>query len=138
MKSKEYGMQRVVQKIMQRMTLIKLPVVLLFLLLTACSSMGDMQSTAVDPMDADVVWIDVRTLEEYQNDHIDGDLNIPIQGFSAATVSEQLGLDKDAKIGLYCAGGGRAGRALIMLEEAGFTKAFNAGGISDAREQRGL
>ena len=34
--------------------------------------------------------------------------------------------------------GGRAGRALIMLEEAGFTKAFNAGGISDAREQRKL
>lgn len=123
---------------MQKMALLKIPVVLLFLLFTACSSMGGGQSVAVDPMDADIVWIDVRTLEEYQGDHIDGDLNMPIQAFSAAAVSSQLGLDKDAKIGLYCASGGRAGRALIMLEEAGFTNAFNAGGISDAREQRGL
>ena len=123
---------------MNRRIFTELFAVLSVLLMTSCSSMGGGQSDALNPMDTDVVWIDVRTLEEYQGDHIDGDLNMPIQAFSAAAVSSQLGLDKDAKIGLYCASGGRAGRALIMLEEAGFTNAFNAGGISDAREQRGV
>jgi phage shock protein E len=123
---------------MKIITINKVFAVFAFLLMTACSSMGGSQSSAIDTMNEDIVWIDVRTLEEYQGDHIDGDLNLPIQAFSAAAVSSQLGLDKDAKIGLYCASGGRAGRALNMLEEAGFTNAFNAGGIGDAREQRGL
>ena len=106
---------------------------LLTVFLMSCSNMTSNQN-AVD----DTVWIDVRTVEEYTNDHIDGDTNIPIQIFTAASIASQLGLDQDTKIGLYCGSGRRAGRALIMLEEAGFTNAFNAGGISDAREQRGL
>lgn len=106
---------------------------LLTVFLMSCSSMSSDQN-----MSDEIVWIDVRTVEEYTNDHINGDANIPIQSFSAAAITSQLGLDQDTKIGLYCASGGRAGRALTMLEEAGFTNAFNAGGISDAREQRGL
>lgn len=123
---------------MSRLLNTKVFLLLFALLLTSCSSMDNSQNAASNMMGNDTVWIDVRTIEEYENDHIDGDVNIPIQGFSAATLASQLGLDQDAKIGLYCASGGRAGRALIMLEEAGFTNAFNAGGISDAREQRGL
>jgi phage shock protein E len=96
------------------------------------------QNSAASMTDSETVWIDVRTIEEYENDHIDGDLNLPIQTFSTATIATQLGLDQDTRIGLYCASGGRAGRALTILEEAGFTNAFNAGGISDARDQREL
>ncbi len=116
----------------------KLIVLLLTIFLSSCSSMNADQNTAASMVDSDIVWIDVRTIEEYQSDHIDGDRNIPIQTMNAATIVDQLGLDQDTRIGLYCASGGRAGRALIMLEEAGFTNAFNAGGISDARELREL
>lgn len=123
---------------MNRILSSKLLVLLFTVILASCSSMDSSQNTAASMADTDTVWIDVRTIEEYENDHIDGDRNIPIQTMSAATIIDQLGLDQDTKIGLYCASGGRAGRALIMLEEAGFTNAFNAGGISDARELRQL
>lgn len=123
---------------MSRLKNIRLFLLLFTVFLMSCSSMDNGQNTSPTMMETDTVWIDVRTLDEYENDHINGDVNIPIQGFSAAAIASQLGLDQDTKIGLYCASGGRAGRALIMLEEAGFTNAFNAGGISDAREQRGL
>ena len=123
---------------MNRLLSSKLLFVLFTIFLASCASMDASQSATANTADSDIVWIDVRTLEEYENDHIDGDVNLPIQTFSAAAITFQLGLEQDTKIGLYCASGGRAGRALIMLEEAGFTNAFNAGGISDAREQRKL
>ena len=116
----------------------KLLILLFTVFLASCSSPIASQNTATSMADSETVWIDVRTSEEYESDHIEGDRNIPIQTMSAATIVTQLGLDQDTRIGLYCASGGRAGRALIMLEEAGFTNAFNAGGISDAREQRKL
>ena len=123
---------------MNRILSSKLIVLLFTVFLVSCSSMETSQNTAENMTDSNTVWIDVRTIAEYENDHIDGDLNLPIQTFSAATLANQLVLDQDTKIGLYCASGGRAGRALTILKEAGFTNAFNAGGISDAREQRDL
>ncbi len=125
---------------MNRLLNPKLLVLLFTVFLASCSSPIASQNTATrtNMADSETVWIDVRTIEEYESDHIEGDRNIPIQTMSAATIASQLGLDQDTRIGLYCASGGRAGRALIMLEEAGFTNAFNAGGISDAREQRKL
>ncbi len=123
---------------MNRILTSKLLVLLFTVFLVSCSSMETSQNSAASMTDSETVWIDVRTIEEYENDHIDGDLNLPIQTFSTATIATQLGLDQDTRIGLYCASGGRAGRALTILEEAGFTNAFNAGGISDARDQREL
>lgn len=85
---------------------------------------------------AEPIWIDVRTVSEYNEDHIDGDTLIPHE-----QIVQQVGElfpDKTSEIHLYCRSGGRAGRALSALEEAGYTNVSNAGGISDAREQRGL
>ncbi len=45
---------------------------------------------------------------------------------------------RDADIHLYCRSGGRAGKAKRALEAAGYTSVENAGGIADARKQRGL
>ena len=104
--------------------------------LASCSSMPSETSSAANGISADAVWIDVRTVEEYANDHIDGDMNVPIQTLDPATLAAQLGLQSDSEIVFYCASGGRAGRAKTMLEEAGFTNVINAGGIDDARELR--
>jgi phage shock protein E len=46
--------------------------------------------------------------------------------------------DKTTEIHLYCRSGGRAGRAMNALEDAGYTNVSNAGGIEDAREARAL
>jgi phage shock protein E len=85
---------------------------------------------------ADPVWIDVRTVEEYSSDHIEGDTNIPLAELDAAKLATIY--DKDAEIMLYCRSGNRAGQARQILEAAGFTNVSNAGGIGDVRELREL
>lgn len=80
------------------------------------------------------VWIDVRTVEEYNDDHIDGDLNIPLATINADDFASRFG--KDAQINLYCRSGNRAGQAKTILEAAGFTNVNNLGGIGDVRALR--
>ncbi|PCJ39417.1 MAG: sulfurtransferase [SAR86 cluster bacterium] len=82
------------------------------------------------------VWIDVRTIEEYNDDHIAGDLNMPLADIDVAEFSSMF--SKDDEINLYCRSGNRAGQAKQILEAAGFTNVNNMGGIGDAREIRNL
>lgn len=83
---------------------------------------------------ADPIWIDVRTVEEYNDDHIEGDANIPFVSIDIASLSSLY--DKDDEINLYCRSGNRAGKTKTLLEEAGFTNVHNLGGINDVRELR--
>lgn len=83
---------------------------------------------------AQTVWIDVRSVEEYNDSHIEGDLFIPYQ--SIATGIKKYDLAKDSEIKLYCRSGGRAGKAKKALESVGYTQVVNAGGIDEVREQR--
>lgn len=85
---------------------------------------------------AEPVWIDVRSQAEYDEDHIEGDVFIPHEEI-VGRVSEMFP-DKTTEIHLYCRSGGRAGRAMNALEDAGYTNVSNAGGIEDAREARAL
>ena len=80
------------------------------------------------------VWIDVRTVEEYQQDHMDNTENIPHT--EIATRIADLGLDKDTPIKVFCRSGVRAGLALTSLQELGYTNVENVGGIEDARAVR--
>lgn len=84
----------------------------------------------------DPVWIDVRTIEEFRTDHVEGDANIPLAELTAAKLTAQYG--KDAELMLYCRSGNRAGQAKELLDAAGFTSVTNAGGIDDVRILRGL
>ncbi|MFV8816778.1 rhodanese-like domain-containing protein [Haliea sp. E17] len=88
------------------------------------------------PALADAVWIDVRTPEEFAEDHIAGDKLVPYEDILPA-VTEAFP-DKSTEIHLYCGSGRRAGIAKAQLDEAGYTNVVNAGGIDDARKQRGL
>lgn len=85
---------------------------------------------------ADAIWIDVRSVMEHAVDHIEGDMRITHDKITQK-VSELLP-DKSTEIKLYCRSGGRAGKAASALMEAGYTNVSNAGGIEDAREERGL
>lgn len=85
---------------------------------------------------ADPIWIDVRTVEEYAADHIDGDANLPLAELDAQALADKYG--KDAELMLYCRSGNRAGQALEILKSAGFTQVTNSGGIADVRTLRGL
>lgn len=85
---------------------------------------------------ADPVYIDVRTVEEFSSDHIDGDLNLPLAELDADALAARFG--KDAELVLYCRSGNRAGQALDKLVAAGFSNVSNGGGIADMRKLRGM
>lgn len=80
------------------------------------------------------VWIDVRSLDEYNEDHMSNTENIPHTEI-AMQISD-LDLDKDAPIKLFCRSGVRAGLALTALQDLGYTNVENVGGIADARVLR--
>ena len=85
---------------------------------------------------AEPVWVDVRSVEEHQQSHIAGDPRIN----HTDVVAELPALvpDKSTPVYLYCRSGRRAGVAKQALEKAGYQHVVNAGGIDDARAQRGL
>lgn len=83
---------------------------------------------------ADPVWIDVRTPEEYLQDNIEGDLNMPVATINAESLAELFG--KNSEINLYCRSGGRAGQVQELLTAAGFSNVNNMGGIDDVRKLR--
>ena len=57
---------------------------------------------------ADQIWIDVRSVEEYTTDHIDGDANVPLADINVDALAAKYG--KDAELMLYCRSGNRAAR----------------------------
>ena len=95
-------------------------IALLAILLSACSLMAPK-----------TVWIDVRSLDEYNEDHISNTEHIPHTEI-ALQISD-LDLDKSTQIKLFCRSGVRAGLALTALQDLGYTNVENVGGIADAR-----
>lgn len=85
---------------------------------------------------AEALWIDVRSADEYAQDHIEGDLNIHFQ-----SIGNEIGKhakDKNTEIHVYCQVGGRAGVALLQLTAMGYQNVTNEGGIADARKKRNI
>lgn len=77
------------------------------------------------------IWIDVRTVAEYQRGHKSDAILIPHTsiGLKIAEVTT----DKNARIHLYCAAGVRAGMAKRTLENMGYSNVINEGGLSDVQ-----
>lgn len=70
------------------------------------------------------VIIDVRTKDEYQNGHIKGSINIPLQ-ILPNSLSK---LKKDKPVITCCASGMRSASAKNILKSNGFTEVHNGGG----------
>lgn len=98
-------------------------------------------STAKDPaaarkkIAAGAVVIDVRTTDEYADDHLPNATNIPVQelGTRMADVDNLVHGDKSRPVVVYCASGRRAGKAKAMLDAVGYTNVVNGGGLDDLR-----
>jgi rhodanese-related sulfurtransferase len=83
---------------------------------------------------ADFVIIDVRTAEEYAQDHIEGAINLDFKSplFEADLLSA---LDKDKTYLIYCHSGNRSGQARDLMEGLDFTEVYNLlGGITAWRD----
>ena len=104
-------------------------------LLVATFSQADEASNIPEVIDANtVVWVDTRSWVENKIDSIEGDPRISYSDIVDGV--RDLGLQKNTPIRLYCAAGVRAGKAVKMLQAAGYSDVENAGGIDDVRTIR--
>ncbi len=75
--------------------------------------------------------IDVRSNQEYNQEHVTNAINIPhteiVEG------AKTLGIKHDDNISVYCRSGRRASMAQEALEKAGYKNVKNLGGLKDAQ-----
>ena len=75
------------------------------------------------------VILDVRTEQEYTQGHIPGAILIP--DYEISEKAESVLTDKDQLILVYCRSGRRSKNAAAQLEEMGYTRIREFGGILD-------
>ncbi len=75
------------------------------------------------------ILIDVRTDEEFKENHIDGAILIP--DYDIGTLVEEKVPDKDARILVYCRSGRRSASAAMKMVSLGYTNVYDFGGIID-------
>ncbi|WP_299229176.1 rhodanese-like domain-containing protein [Sulfurihydrogenibium sp.] len=73
-----------------------------------------------------VIILDVRTPQEYQEGHISNAINIPVQILGQQL--DKLNNFKDKKILVYCRSGHRSAIASQILDRAGFKNVYNLKG----------
>lgn len=73
--------------------------------------------------------VDVRTDEEYAQEHIKGCVHIPVDELEAKMEMEIP--DRSREVIFYCQKGGRAQKALEKALLMGYEKVYNLGGIGD-------
>ncbi|MBP9989132.1 MAG: rhodanese-like domain-containing protein [Ruminococcus sp.] len=78
--------------------------------------------------DENSVLLDVRTREEYEEEHIPESINVPLDEIS---IIANIVTDKSKKLYVYCRSGSRSGQALEPLKKLGYSNAVNIGGIID-------
>ena len=98
--------------------------IVFLLFLTACGTKYETidSNVAMTLIEQDAIVIDVRTADEYNTEHIEGAINIPVDNIS------NLNYDKDTLIIVYCASGMRSATAAEKLVDLGYTKVHNLDG----------
>ena len=86
---------------------------------------------AMERMNEAAPWIllDVRTEEEFNEEHIEGAILIPDHEISSRIESEIP--DKDIIIFVYCRSGRRSANAAYEMVNMGYTNVYDFGGIID-------
>ncbi len=103
--------------------------ILFSVLLSGAASAKDVKD--VDPVSfqkmekSSLLIVDVRTPEEYAEGHVPGAVNIPL-----GTIQNDISMfeDKDKPILMYCRSGKRAGKALDILQQNGFSDLYHLDG----------
>lgn len=99
----------------------------LFLILLCCFFLcGCQKETEYEKLmkENDYIIIDVRTKEEYDEEHIKDAINIPYD-----IIEENINVSKDKMIFVYCYSGGRSKIAYETLTKMGY-KVYDMGGIA--------
>ncbi|MCB0331498.1 MAG: rhodanese-like domain-containing protein, partial [Bdellovibrionales bacterium] len=78
---------------------------------------------------AGALLIDVRTPAEYLDGHAVGSINIPYDELGDRV--EELEAYREKSVVVYCRSGQRSGKGKQTLENLGFDKVINAGGLKE-------
>jgi len=79
--------------------------------------------------DPTIILVDVRTQEEYIEEHIPGALLVPVDELES--LAPELMPDKEATYIIYCRSGNRSATAALMLIDLGYQNVYDMGGIID-------
>lgn len=80
--------------------------------------------------DKECILLDVRSPQEYKENHLDGSINIPVYDISKKI--EEIVPNKEKQIIVYCQSGNRSRKAIEILNKKGYTKLYNiAGGLDN-------
>lgn len=71
----------------------------------------------------DCIVLDVRSVQEFREEHLEGAINIPVYNLEEK-VEEQL-KDKQKLILVYCSSGNRSKRAKDVLEQLDYENVYN-------------
>ena len=105
------------------------------LVLAGCSSTStatnlDAAAFSAKTAEASVITLDVRTPGEFMVGHIQGAINIDVEGLQFE--SEIAKLDKSATYAVYCHSGRRSAIAVETMSKNGFKSLFNlTNGVAD-------
>ncbi|MEG0592565.1 MAG: rhodanese-like domain-containing protein [Coprobacillus sp.] len=107
-------------------------VLLAGLFLTGCSSQSYQTITAKEAKtmieEREVIIIDVREENEYNQGHIQDAILIPL---SSINKDNELLPDKDKTVLVYCRSGNRSAKAAKKLVDLGYKDIYDFGGILD-------
>lgn len=101
-----------------------------FLVLASCQSQNETREISsvndvskIDFTDENVVLLDVRTPEEFQEGNIPNAVNIDFNSEEFDSLIQDL--DREKTYYVYCHSGNRSTKACSKLEEAGFKNVVN-------------
>ena len=116
-----------------------IPFLLLLFLLAGCTAPAESEATyrqismdaAITMMEeeSNYIILDVRTPEEFADQHIPGAINIPNETIGAEEIPELP--DKEQLILVYCRSGNRSKQASDKLVKLGYANIVEFGGIND-------
>lgn len=115
-----------------------IPLFLILLVLGGCTApvqqaaeyrqIGMDEAVTMMEEEADYIILDVRTVDEYQERHIPGAMNIPNEAIGDAEIPELP--DKGQLILVYCRSGNRSKQAASKLAALGYSNVVEFGGIN--------
>jgi phage shock protein E len=108
--------------------------IVLQVLLLALISMGAVAAELTFKGVKPAVIIDVRTAEEFAAGHLEGALNIPYEQIGKGIHSIKS-VSKNSPILIYCRSGRRSAIAVKSLEQIGFQRVYDGGGMTDLQSK---
>lgn len=115
-----------------------IPFLMALLLLTGCGAQSKestyrqinaKEAAAIMEEESGYLILDVRTPQEYSEQHIPDAINIPNETIGSEEIPELP--DKDQLILVYCRSGNRSKQASEKLVKLGYTNIVEFGGIND-------